>query len=457
MSDNKFDKKIAEILNATEVPYEPGSWEGLANKLDRAAPPSGTPEAPKFDEMMRSALGTLEPSYKPEHWNMLAQRLDQEGIVRRVRLHKVAEAAIILLVVVNFQTFLDGGSHFFRMPVPQEQSAPEVPMAHKSHKHQNLPGTTSTIGSAILAPPEMISTTTEQSLSASNYTSTSGSNGSTVLNNTGLPTVPPTIGAAILDPNGQPVPAGLRPLTLLAALGLDAIGYHQNIPMAGISTGTLTKKQRHKSRVYLMASAAMYQQRLKDINGYSTRFNTTEASLRAGVRKGKWGMEAGLAYAPQGYNTDTQVFDFYKQDGITYGLTYDQIHADMVNVPLKVTRQVARAGRTLLHLTAGATAHIAANKSASFKSIQYANLPSGQQLAGKPTIPASKGVLEGGHLNVNSYVTVDAGLRIEHKISPHTSAFIEPQYHRYVAGNGISNEKSRIQAMGVQAGVMAAL
>ena len=447
---------MAEILNAAEVPYEPGTWEGLANKLDQGAPAPGAAETPQFDEMMRSTLGNLEASYKPEHWNMLSQRLDHEGTIRRIRLHKVAEAAIILLVVANFQTFLDGGSRLFKMPVPQEQAAPEVPMAHKSRKHNNHPDAAPTIGGAILTPAEMAQAASENALFASNYNTLTDNNNNSLPSNGTVPsTLPPTIGNAILDPNGQQVPAGLRPLTLLAALGLDMVNYPYNVPMAGISNGSSAKTRQSKGHVYLMASAGLYQQQLKDVTGYSTRFNTTEAGLRAGVRKGKWGVEAGLAYSPQGYTTDTHVFDFYKQDGITYGVTYDQVHADVVNVPVKVTRQIARAGRTRLHLTGGATAHVAASKSASFKTIQYPTTPS--QLADHPTTPSTKGALEGGQLNTNSYVSVDAGLRIEHKISPRTSAFIEPQYHRYALGKGYGNEKSKIQAIGVQAGVMAAL
>lgn len=460
MSDNKFDKKIGEILNNAEAPFEPGSWDAMSKKLDQMAAPAPDPagEAPRFDNMMRSALSGIEPSYQPAHWNMLSQRLDNQGAVRRVRLHKVAEAAIILLVVANFQAFLDGGLRLFHMPVRQEVPVQEVPMANKSHKRSNPHGAAPTIGSAVsMEAAATTNSAQEVFMAANNGRQFPANNG---FDNAAVPAVlPPTIASAILDPNGQPVPAGLRPLTLLAALGLDLIDYQQNIEMAGVHTTPVTKPGKHRSSgVYLMASVNAYRHRLKDANEYGTRFNTVGAGLSVGVKKGKWSAEAGMAYSPQAFSTDTHVFEFFKKNNTTYGVSYDQIQADVVDVPVKVLREVARFGRTRLHVTAGATAHLAVQKDATYKNIQYASAPpSPKPLADEPALPTNKGVLEGGNVGGNSYVSLDAGVRIEHKISARASAFVEPQYRRFASGKGYSNEKSKTQSIGFQAGVIAAL
>lgn len=460
MSDNKFDKKIGEILNNAEAPYEPGSWDAMSKKLDQMAAPAPDPagEAPRFDNMMRTALSGIEPAYQPSHWNMLSQRLDNQVAVRRVRLHKVAEAAIILIVVANFQAFLDGGMRLFHMPIKEKAPAQEVPMANKSHKRSNSKGAAPTIGTAVSMD---VTTATgnngSETLMAANNGQFSADNsiGSTVI----AAAVPPTVGSAILDPNGRPVPAGLRPLTLLAALGLDLIDYQQNVEMAGVHTTPVTKPGKHRSNgVYLMASVNAYRHRLKDANDYVTQFNTVGAGLSAGIRKGKWSAEAGLAYSPQAFSTDTHVFEFFKKNNTTYGVSYDQIQADVVDVPVKVLREVARFGRTRLHVTAGATAHLAVQKNATYKNIQYASAPpSPKPLTDEPVLPSNKGVLEGGNVGGNSYVSVDAGVRIEHKISARASAFVEPQYRRFASGKGYSNEKSKTQSIGFQAGVIAAL
>ena len=140
MSENNFDNKISEILKGIDMPYEPSTWDALSTKLDQQVTPPGitsvansSPDFQAFDQRMRSALDGIEMPYQPASWDKMAQRLDRSGMVNLIRRHKVAEAAIILLIAVNFQTIFENSSRWFHMP-QQEETPVEEPMARNSSR-----------------------------------------------------------------------------------------------------------------------------------------------------------------------------------------------------------------------------------------------------------------------------------------------------------------------------------
>ncbi|MEO6759616.1 MAG: hypothetical protein ABIO24_09195, partial [Saprospiraceae bacterium] len=182
--------------------------------------------------------------------------------------------------------------------------------------------------------------------------------------------------------------------------------------------------------------------------------------LLVGYRPGKWGVEAGLAFSQKQYTPHKQVeiYGGSLNQGY-YGSYADRVDADIVSVPVKVTRRVARFGKTSVHAEAGMTASVAIDKTYRYKKTYYPGTqPSGQPTLTKPTLRQDgQGVLEGGQFADNGYVTADLGFRIEHSVGKRLVAFVEPTYQFNVSGQGIGPKPAKINTIGIHAGVMASL
>jgi hypothetical protein len=460
MSENKFDKVIAEHLKEVEMPYEPASWDALQAKLDQlppATPPDAGPNA--FDQRMRAMLEEVDMPYQPMHWDKMAQQLDHSAVVRRVRAWKMAEIAAVFLLAINLQVILDNGTRWFHMPRPQETTPEAAPdMASSSRQKGNR-----TIASGLYVPALLPTASLAQNASAltTHTTLYNAHNASQAVHAATITTpaetvnLPGSINQALVDANGQPLPKGLRPLTLLAALGLDHIEQLQ--PKSPAMAALLTpqpKKAVKKSSAYLMAYGGADQQSYTGKSGYSTKYNTVNGGIRAGKRNGKWGMEAGIEFAPVAFAPEDDVIGFYKQNGRVLATKYDRVRANMVSVPARLTRQIVRVGRTSVHAVAGLTAHFAANKSYEFRDEELVSSPSSLS-NDQPTLPQSKGIFENGTLYGNSYLTTDASVRVEHRLNRRMAAYVEPQYRRHANGRGVGPNASKNNAIGVQAGVIA--
>ena len=82
-------------------------------------------------------------------------------------------------------------------------------------------------------------------------------------------------------------------------------------------------------------------------SGYSNASNGYGGGMTIGYRIGKWGAEAGLSYNRRHY-VPKKVIEIY--DGNTsngfYGSFAKNVDADIVSVPVKVTRRIAQFGQS---------------------------------------------------------------------------------------------------------------
>ena len=222
----------------------------------------------------------------------------------------------------------------------------------------------------------------------------------------------------------------------------------------------VTPKAPMASRFYVATYASLEQNRIR-IGTETRQASGYGGGLAVGFRPGKWGVEAGVAFSQKNYTPQKQVEIYAGSLNQGYFGSYaDQVDADLVSVPLKVTRRVARFGKTSAHAVAGVTTNVAIEKSYRYKKTFY---PGSQPPQGTPTgsQPAlrqdGQGVFEGGQFTDNAYVTADLGLRLEHTVGKRLVAFVEPSYQFNVSGQGIGPQPARISTVGFHAGVMASL
>jgi hypothetical protein len=136
------------------------------------------------------------------------------------------------------------------------------------------------------------------------------------------------------------------------------------------------------------------------------------------------------------------------------------VEADIVAVPVKITRRIAQFGQTTAHATAGVTTNFAVNKNYEYGSVFYpGQAPSGNLAPSQqPKLKQNgQGVLENGSLKGNVYASADIGVRIEQPIGRRIAAFVEPGYRMALGNKGIGPNPAKINTLSVQAGVLATL
>jgi hypothetical protein len=182
------------------------------------------------------------------------------------------------------------------------------------------------------------------------------------------------------------------------------------------------------------------------------------AGLGAGHRWKKWGLETGLQYARRQYQPAGSVTLF---DGnipnVYYGANLRTVSADLLSIPLRATRLAWRSGKLEIHAVAGAAAHLALQKSYEYETLVF----TGQPPSGLPVIgpdqeaqlrPKAQGLLQGGRLQENAYITLDFGLRLQYPVSSEYVFFVEPAMRRAL-GQGIGPKPGKLHTAAFNLGI----
>lgn len=453
MSEKYFDQHIKHTLEGLEAPYDPATWDLLERRLDALVAEEYPAPVEQIDKLVYHTLQRLEAPYQAAHWELLAQRMQrQASLTRRIRLTKLAEAAILLLLLANLNVFPGFEPEVPHRTKPGKIHRPDVPVAsatpEQSHRYPRNAGVAAQnagAGSGKLLP-SFLSNPTPAGLLDPGYRSAQSV--SELMN--GLQQVAEKAGHRIAE--RQPA-TDFLPLNMMAAVESPtrATGMPETAPV---------RRFREKSPFYLSTFASA-DQNLVLVNGERRPGSGYGAGIGAGVRKGKWGAEAGIVYAHSRYEPQKKV-EFYTGNVTNgyYGSTLTDVQTDLVSVPLKVSRQVARAGNTSVRAVAGVTTSFAVQKAFDYGTIVYndPNPPSTQPGNNPKLRKTGRGVLENGGLNGNVYATIDAGVRIEHPLGRgRYTAFIEPGFRQSLTRKGTGPNREPVNTLTLQAGVMAFL
>lgn len=478
---DRFDQRLKNALDNIEEAYDAHTWDALQKRLDglTAKPDSNVP-TPAIDELAYRSLADLEVPYEPLHWQQLAAQLDRQQLRKRLIGTKVAEAALFLLLLLNVDAFTNYVPTLFKTtprhtPVQLPTDEP-IANTHKSSGRHAL---------AAHAPKAA----TDAQPSATNhetfFTESAFGNdlpASKTLWNTSLPLE--TVAATLLDattgttalPNGQmtaqetTLTSAYLPIKPLAdwevrtsmplALHMDALA----------NTPTLKKRTETYAGIYVARNQYRIQGKQVIVGNARGAVNDVrnaagwQVGFVGGARRGKWGVETGAAYTRLRYEPAAQPKVVAQYDQGHYTATPTQIEATLLTVPVRGLRQVGKWGRTTAYATIGSTLNLAARKHHIYN-VQWQNTaltpdPSPQSIPLPPaaTTYAARGILQkGGNLTGNVGATLDTGLRIEHKINRHLTAFAEPAYRHALSNNPAAVEPTRIHTVSIQAGVLATL
>lgn len=452
MREQNFDRQLKQVLDNLETPYEPGTWALLERRLDALIIEEQPAPVDVVDKAVYHTLERLEVPFQPGHWDLLAQRMQQQALrIRRIRLAKVAEAAILLFFLSNLHWFpgseqLPGRRNAPLPPKPDVPVASATPYAPKSRLKMEAaasPGLANVEGVDALpsapAAHNLIDLLDPAYRQAQN--------------------VGELINAlqAAADKANHPV-AALEPvdpiLPFAALVDLD-------IPTRQTALRNVPVRRFQDKKPAYVATFASADQHFVLINGSRRPAAGYGAGVALGTRKGKWGVETGLLYSHNAYEPHKKV-EIYKGNLPSgyYGSTLTNAQMEMLSVPVKASRELARMGKTTARAVAGATAHFAVQKTYDYGTLYFNDPPPSNQSAGNPKLRQSgRGVLEeGGKLAGNVYASVDAGIRLERPLgNGRYTAFIEPVYRQSLTRKGVGPNREPVNTLSLQAGVMAFL
>ena len=457
MDDKFFDKKIKAALDHIEAPYDAGSWAMLEQRLNAPFAEEHPAPVEAVDKAVLRTLERLEAPYQSAHWDMLAGRMTQIARLRRkIWVAKLSEAAIFLLLLTNLEGFFGAGTSTPRQPATPKPPATNRLQAEATPTPRVRPGVSSGSSSTfennawneeanwadfspfmlqdagnqdfeeIIVPYQYVQNDANLS---ENLLEPASVNWASLASLTSLPTLP-----------GQPAK-------------------RVNVsPYAGSPVHVKAPKQ-HR---FYAATFANFDKNYVRSEDYSHTSNGYGGGMAIGYRIGKWGVEAGLSYNRKQYQPkkEIEVYGGSTVNGF-YASFAKSVDADIVSVPVKVTRRIAQFGPMSAHAVAGVTTHIALDKSYQYGSTFYPGQGPPSSAADPDQQPqlrkTGKGVLENGSIKGNVYASADAGIRLEYPVSRRLVAFVEPAYRHAIGNKGVGPKPAKINTFSLQAGVLATL
>lgn len=455
MDDKLFDKKIKSTLDNLEVPYDAASWAALEQRLNAPFVEEHPAPVDAVDKVVFRTLERLEAPYQPAHWDLLAQRMTWVARQRRrIWVAKLTEAAIFLLLLVNFDGLRDSDFEGEKPSV-----APKPPANNRLQ--------------ALAPAPEsqsggMVGSETSTATGAY-FTEEYGSGVSTyLLQNATL--LFPEVSSDSESPDNRAVAGAAGNLITSLSENWSSVAEMMTLPLLpGEPVARVNAEPRTASTVHIKApkqhrfyaaTFANFDRNNVRSEGYSNSSNGYGGGMAIGYRIGKWGVEAGLSYNRRHYQPKKEVEIYDITANGLYGSYAKSVDADFVSLPVKVTRRVAQFGQVTVHATAGVTTNVALDKSFRYGSVFYpAPSASGNpDPAQQPKLRKNgKGVLESGSFGGNVYASADVGVRVEQPIGRQIAAFVEPSYRLAMGKKGIGPNPAKVNTFSVQAGVLATL
>lgn len=456
MNDKTFDKRIKDVLEHLEAPYDAGSWAALEQRLNAPFAEEHPASVDAVDKAVFRTLERLEMPYQPAHWDALANRMTYHArLRRRVWITKLSEAAIFLLLLLNLDGFfgIETSSPIQRAPQQQQPPANNRLQAEAPVPRGHYGGSSgSGFEDAVLKGGENL---TDISLSPPQNAAYQVFEETIALSRDGQSNI-------FLPDNLLETAAGhwvsladVMALPILSGQPVERVNVN---PYADARVQLKAPKQ-HRFYAATFANLDKNYVRSED---YSHASNGYGGGMAIGYRIGKWGVEAGLSYNRKQYQPKKEI-EIYGGSTVNgfHGSFAKTVDADMVSVPVKITRRIAQFGQMSAHAVAGVTTNIALDKSYQYGTTFYpgqgppSTIPDpGQQPQLRKT---GNGLLENGSFDGNVYATADAGVRLEHPVGRHFVAFVEPAYRHALGEKGVGPKPARINTFSVQAGVLATL
>ncbi len=448
MTEQNFDRLLKEALDNLAPEYDPATWALLRQRMEARSGDAQPADEGAWLTEIRQKLAHLSAPYEESSWQHLRERLRLHA--RRkvfVYVAKGAEAALLLLLLWFFcdNSFFLTPSHRLDMSPPAHFTPPiaeggmtSSALPTKPHEERAFTAGVNGRGSAAYAPSEAplhgeeVDVSREQRFSEQiSFLEAPGAMSSL------LPLPPPVLPA--------PVSRQTR-----------------RVETFSWPSSSLSPKPPESKRLHLLWAFSAQQYRLADSPTAAREAITPGFSLRVARQKGPWAFEGGVEYAEVTFALPgrERIYGGAPQTGYR-AVRMSRVHADVLSLPLGVSHRLIGADRWEVRFTAGAAAHLALQKGYDYDHTYYppGSLPLMQpDTSAQPYLLAKgRGLLEGGALSSNAFLSGEVGMRWEHVSKDGSRAgFVQTAYRRAIFA-GIDPERKSLRTWSLQVGMRIAL
>ena len=476
--ENNFDKHIKKALEDLNPSAEPSDWGRMEELLDKAQGNAPELEDVYLDSVVYDRLHDMEVPYEPEHWQLMKERLnDPYALRRRLVKYKVAEVSLILLFIFTLFQYLP-----FESKKGHKNNF--APIAQEQHLDKTETTTSQAEQALVLSTEELEATTsndpardTQGSVDNGN-SNTTGQLASASASYQATPVVTPNKN----QEKDNIVAASTAPLTTATLNQLSR--KVQDFPVA--DQPELEQKEYSFLDDEILADLQKIPQELlkpkekKDwkcifcnLNGplrvrigmmigpdadyvmtpYDTRYNKAafnqyslgySGGISLGLKYNRWELETGAIYSAKSYSPRNvyEVNGSFVQGGYTrQGLVSSEV--DVLRIPLHLRYNILNHRKWNFYAISGASVNMAVETLYLYSTHDHGQSntrdfgPSrNNELANQ--IDDYDGILEGGNLLDNTFLTANIGLGIErHFNNSRMSVFLQPIYqHQFSRGLG---------------------
>jgi hypothetical protein len=476
MEDKQFDQIMKSKLEQGNTPLAPGAWHQFAEKLDARAFDPSAPTTP-IDELAKRHLTTpREVPYVAAHWEQLAGHMDRvRTLVVRLRTAKIAEAAIILLTLLNLDAFAPKSE--WQKPAEQKKSEPIVQLNQKMEQNAapfTQPNTQSATHSTLVdSQLSNIAETESGQKHAANQQAQ-------VINNTSFVVTPEfavssnqTTLAAETSQNENNTAQNSNIATSAEAIvsvntivrAVPFISTLQPDLLSGVERSLafqapMIKPSANATSVHFYIYAGPDFVGVNGTNQTQTIGHTSGVQVSA--RKGKWGVASGVEYSKLSYKTTPtkEILAGNLNQGFV-GRTLRSLDFEIVQVPVRITRKLYKRKGTEMLATAGVQAMATVQISPDYNAFYIpGSTPDIKPVVppNLPFVPASKGLFEGGNAANNLHAVAQAGLRLEQRIGTSNKLlFVEINGQSLLTRRNLGPAEDSFAGLGLRTGIMAAL
>lgn len=476
MEQPQFDRLIREKLENLTPEFRADHWQRMQEAMDsdEELEPINAAEV-AFDREIVRQMRHFNVGAAPRHWALLRRRMEEALYLRNFILgSKFGEAVIFTLALLFFiQLPLSNPHH--KPDFPYTASAPQLQTiagrlhpANQNAAKPSLQAKTNPVGRKNTSPvlyhrddifsyeaPEV------EIISHPNHTALSVLESA----NVSIPGKAPELEAkkpGIEDAKQAEAMSNYyvfgNQLTPLAQQRADAVLARR----LSIFEANTLKPFRKKTMVSVaMFGGSDYNQIMTPANAETRIGAFRRYSLGYGggllfsAERGRWELGTGLIYAAKPYNP-RQIVKY--QGSLDQGYTaasFNQVALDIINIPFQARYNFFLHKRSRLYAVMGASLQVAVSTSYFITSSSSGGGPLKPEMRDIPFDNTSGGILEGGSIKENGYITGNLGLGVEHFMSDRWSVFAQPTYQHSLGhfSDGFGPSHDRINTMSLWMGI----
>jgi hypothetical protein len=500
--DALLDNIVLAGLSGLEVDFDPSSWDALEEKMTA----EDVVEDAQVDDLARQSLHNYEVPYQKSHWEIMAERLEEEFSLRRkVYKYKVLELALMLLFIFTMINVLPfsadkfGELKAFDFEIFKNNNADKTPLfdaknienakqnknlnALENENEQNTNKAISTAANENVATAQVENTA---SIASANVSPNTWQN--TVSTLTRMPqTVPaqlPIIKKEIIPDNSNTIYIGQKKgkstaavLTekedatreMQAALEMLDLPKAELLDFNHVLPSMILVEDKEKTSVWFSMVGNFEANYIfsPDNEELGSSRDTTlgfgyGGGILGGFKRGKWGFETGGIYNHKSYPPNfINQFNPNNDKNVLESEFFQDIQLDILQIPINVQYFVLDRPKWRIYASTGLSVNllltpvyqISETRAALVATMASAPPGGGEpdkSLKNKTEFPT--GILAGGSLRENSYLTAQFGLGIERSVGSRWSVFAQPNYQHYLSKNGLKPFKDKFYTMSLSLG-----